>query len=113
MLLNYDANRTHSSCREATGTACCRHHAAHGRQLLCSSAVAYFNKSAAAEALLTAWAEAMAYNANAADDRTLDLLVNDDGWIDRAAFGWLPASYLRGAKSSTAEVTSGDCLHPR
>ena len=111
MLLNYDANRTHSTCRE--GTACCRHHAAHGRQLLCSSAVAYFNKSAAAEALLTAWAEAMAYNTNAADDRTLDLLVNDDGWIDRAAFGWLPASYLRGAKSSTAEVTSGDCLHPR
>jgi len=107
VLLNYDANRTHSSCREATGTACCRHHAAHGRQLLCSSAVAYFNKSAAAEALLTAWAEAMAYNANAADDRTLDLLVNDDGWIDRAAFGWLPASYLQGAKSSTAEVTSG------
>lgn len=107
VLLNYDANRTHSSCREATGTACCRHHAAHGRQLLCSSAVAYFNKSAAAEALLTAWAEAMAYNTNAADDRTLDLLVNDDGWIDRAAFGWLPASYLRGAKSSTAEVTSG------
>ena len=34
-------------------------------------------------------------NSKAPDDQALDLLVNDDGWIDRAAFGWLPQSYLR------------------
>ena len=39
----------------------------------------------------------MAYepNWNAPDDQTMDLLVNEDGWIDRCAFGWLPESYLR------------------
>ena len=56
-----------------------------------------FNKSTAAEELLGAWAEAMAYEANvrAPDDQVLDLLVNNDGWIDRASYGWLPVSYLR------------------
>jgi hypothetical protein len=68
-----------------------------GRRLKTASGVAWFNKTTAAEELVEAWAEAMAYEPNMAapDDQTLDLLVNDDGWIDRAAFGWLPASYLR------------------
>ena len=75
-----------------------------GRRLKMASGIAWFNKTAPAEALLLAWAEAMAYegdgagigsNVRAPDDQTMDLLVNDDGWIDRASFGWLPASYLR------------------
>jgi hypothetical protein len=69
----------------------------HGRRLKMASGVAWFNKSAGAEGLLLAWSEAMAYEANvrAPDDQVLDLLVNDDGWIDRASYGWLPESYLR------------------
>jgi hypothetical protein len=66
-----------------------------------SSGVAFFNKTAPAEALLRAWAEAMAYKANygtgryaAADDQMMDKLANTDGWIGRASFGWLPRSYL-------------------
>ena len=68
-----------------------------GRRLKMASGVAWFNKTEAAESLLTAWAEAMAYepNQNAPDDQTMDLLVNEDGWIDRCAFGWLPEAYLR------------------
>ena len=68
-----------------------------GRRLKMASGVAWFNKTDEAEALLTAWAEAMAYEPNhaAPDDQALDLLVNDDGWIDRVRFGWLPAAYLR------------------
>ena len=69
----------------------------HGRRLKMASGVAWFNKTEAAELLLAAWAEAMAFeaNQNAPDDQVMDLLVNDDGWIDRCAFGWLPESYLR------------------
>ena len=68
-----------------------------GRRLKTASGVMWFNKTQEAEALVAAWAAAMAYepNAKAPDDQTLDLLVNDDGWIDRCAFGWLPAAYLR------------------
>ena len=68
-----------------------------GRQLKMASGVAWFNKTAAAQALLTAWAESMAYERNllAADDQMMDILVNNDGWIDRISFGWLPESYLR------------------
>lgn len=68
-----------------------------GRVLKMASGVAWFNKTDDAEALLLAWAEAMAYEPNVAapDDQTLDVLVNRDGWIDRANYGWLPASYLR------------------
>ena len=62
-----------------------------------SPGVCFFNRTAPAEALLRAWAEVMAHpnNSRAPDDQTLDLLVNSDGWIDRAQFGWLPESYLR------------------
>ena len=68
-----------------------------GRRLKTASGVAWFNKTDAAEHLLVAWSEAMAYtdNIKAPDDQALDLLVNDDGWIDRCSFGWLPESYLR------------------
>lgn len=68
-----------------------------GRRLKMASGVAWFNKTAPAEALLLAWSEAMAYELNVAapDDQVMDLLVNEDRWIDRVAFGWLPESYLR------------------
>ena len=68
-----------------------------GRRLKTASGIAWFNKTESASQLLTAWAQSMAYDTNIAapDDQALDLLVNDDGWIDRCAFGWLPASYLR------------------
>ena len=68
-----------------------------GRRLKMASGVAWFNKTVAAEHLLVAWSDAMAFgeNVKAPDDQTLDLLVNDDGWIDRVNFGWLPESYLR------------------
>ena len=81
LLWNFQANVSHFN----------------GRRLKTASGVMWFNKTDAAEALLTAWSEAMAYEPNAAapDDQTLDLLVNEDGWIDRCAFGWLPAAYLR------------------
>ena len=61
-----------------------------GRRLKMASGVAWFRKTARAENLLTAWAQAMAYapNVNAPDDQTLDLLVNEDGWMDRVEFGW-------------------------
>jgi len=68
-----------------------------GRRLKMASGVAWFNKTQPAEALLLAWAEAMAHepNVRAPDDQVMDLLVNEDGWIDRVRFGWLPESYLR------------------
>jgi len=68
-----------------------------GRRLKMASGVAFFNKTEPAEALLTAWAEAMAYPPNSAapDDQAMDELVNGDGWIERVAWGWLPAKYLR------------------
>ena len=68
-----------------------------GRRLKTASGIAWFNKTESASLLLTAWAQSMAYDTNIAapDDQALDLLVNDDGWIDRCNFGWLPASYLR------------------
>jgi len=75
----------------------CNVSAFQGRRLKMASGVGYYNKTSRAEALLRAWAQAQAYEKNAAapDDQTLDLLVNDDGWIDRIEFGWLPEVYLR------------------
>jgi hypothetical protein len=63
MLWNWQANVSHFN----------------GRRLKTASGVMWYNKSEAAETLLTAWSQAMAYDANAAapDDQTLDLLVND------------------------------------
>lgn len=68
-----------------------------GRRLKMASGVAFFNQTDAARAVLAAWAQVMAYPPNAAspDDQAMDLLVNDDGWIDRVRWGWLPAAYLR------------------
>ena len=59
--------------------------------------MAYFNTTARTKRLLKAWAEAMAYEANARapDDQVLDLLLAQGGWLKRASFGWLPTSYLR------------------
>jgi hypothetical protein len=63
------------------------------------SGLAFFNKTKRAKRLATAWAEAMAFDANqqAPDDQVLNKLVNSPGggWMPRASFGWLPASYLR------------------
>ena len=68
-----------------------------GGRLKMASGVAFFNKTKPAEALLTAWSEAMAFPPNSAapDDQAMDELVNGDGWIARVAWGWLPAKYLR------------------
>ena len=59
--------------------------------------MAYFNTTARTKRLLKAWAEAMAYEANARapDDQVLDLLLSQGEWLRRASFGWLPAAYLR------------------
>ena len=61
------------------------------------SGVTFFNKTTRATHLLKAWAEAMAYpaNARAPDDQVLDLLLVQGQWLRRATFGWLPSSYLR------------------
>ena len=47
--------------------------------------------------MLTAWAEAMAWEGNrrAPDDQVLDTILKEGEWIKRASYGWLPASYLR------------------
>ena len=61
------------------------------------SAVAFFNTTSRAHRLLTAWAEAMAWegNAPAPDDQVLDLLLSEGDWLRRASFGWLPSAYMR------------------
>jgi hypothetical protein len=83
----------------------------HFARLRMSSGVAFFNKTAPAEALLRAWAEAMAYEANyaAADDQLMDELVNKGRWGERVSFGWLPESYLR--LKSNAEGPPPVILH--
>ena len=61
------------------------------------SGVVYFNSTERARALVGAWAEAMAYGTNpeAPDDQVFNELLGPGGWVRRASFGWLPASYLR------------------
>ena len=61
------------------------------------SGVVFFNQTHRARALLTAWSEAMAWEANtkAPDDQVLDLLLKEGGWIARTSVGYLPSSYLR------------------
>ena len=68
-----------------------------GNKLSGGSGVMFFNKTERGTRLLFAWAQAMAYGPNdmAPDDQVLGLLVNDDGWMERASYGWLPASYMR------------------
>jgi hypothetical protein len=81
LVFNFWANETNLTIRSIPNTA---------------SGVIYFNQTFAAQKVLTAWAEAMAYekNVKAPDDQVLDvLLVN--GWLERASYGWLPAAYLR------------------
>ena len=61
------------------------------------SGVVFFNQTMRAKAVLTAWSEAMAWNKNqrAPDDQVFDKILKQGGWLYRASFGWLPASYLR------------------
>ena len=61
------------------------------------SGVVFFNQTIRATRVLTAWAEAMAWDGNtrAPDDQVLDTILKEGGWINRASYGWLPASYLR------------------
>ena len=61
------------------------------------SGVIFFNQTSRARGVLTAWAEAMAWDTNtrAPDDQVLDKLLKEGGWLARASFGWLPASYMR------------------
>ena len=61
------------------------------------SGVVFFNQTQRARAVLRAWAEAMAWPANqrAPDDQVFDTILKKGGWLARASFGWLPASYLR------------------
>ena len=82
LLFNYWANETRPETKNTPN---------------CGSAVAFFNTTEPAKALLKAWAQAMAYagNARAPDDQVLDLLLSKGEWLRRASFGWLPAAYLR------------------
>ena len=61
------------------------------------SGVAFFNHTHRAQHVLTAWAEAMAYDSNsrAPDDQVLNELLDSGGWTQRASYGWLPVAYLR------------------
>ena len=81
-LFNYWGNETNITNRYTPNTG---------------SGVAFFNQTFKAKKVLVAWAEAMAYmpNHKAPDDQVLDKLLVEGGWLKRASFGWLPASYLR------------------
>jgi hypothetical protein len=70
---------------------------AHASTPQSGSGVVYFNQTVRATRVLTAWAEAMAWEGNtrAPDDQVLDTVLKEGEWIKRASFGWLPASYLR------------------
>ena len=61
------------------------------------SGVVFFNQTIRATRVLTAWAEAMAWEGNtrAPDDQVLDKVLKEGEWLKRASYGWLPASYLR------------------
>ena len=70
---------------------------AHASSPTTGSGVVYFNQTVRATRVLTAWAEAMAWEGNtrAPDDQVLDTILKAGKWLQRASFGWLPASYLR------------------
>ena len=61
------------------------------------SGVVFINNTKRGKQLIRAWAEAHAWpgNAEVPDDQVLDTIINEGGWLHRAAFGWLPDSYLR------------------
>jgi hypothetical protein len=81
-LFNFWANETNLTYRHAPNVG---------------SAVAFFNQTYRAKALLAAWAEAMQFSTNsqAPDDQVLDKLLKEGKWMGRVSLGWLPASYLR------------------
>ena len=82
LLFNYWANETSPETKNTPNIG---------------SAVAYFNATMRAKAILRGWAQAMAYDTNqrAPDDQVLDLLLGEGEWLKRASFGWIPSSYLR------------------
>ena len=55
------------------------------------------NQTRRAKSVLTAWAEAMAWeeNTKAPDDQVFDTILKEGGWLGRTSLGWLPSSYLR------------------
>ena len=61
------------------------------------SGVVFFNQTRRAKSVLTAWAEAMAWeeNTKAPDDQVFDTILKEGGWLGRTSLGWLPSSYLR------------------
>ena len=61
------------------------------------SGVAFFNHTRKSRNVLTAWAEAMAYDTNsrAPDDQVLNEVIGSNDWVQRASYGWLPVAYLR------------------
>jgi hypothetical protein len=70
---------------------------AHASTPTTGSGVVFFNTTQRAKKVLRAWAESMAWQGNTRvpDDQALDKLLKEGGWITRASYGWLPASYLR------------------
>ncbi len=71
------------------------------------SGVVFFNQTSRAKAVLTAWAEAMAWweNQRAPDDQVLDTLLKEGGWLYRASYGWLPAACA--SRSQTSDLVRG------
>ena len=59
--------------------------------------MAFFNHTHKSRNVLTAWAEAMAYETNvrAPDDQVLNEVIGSNDWVQRASYGWLPVAYLR------------------
>ena len=82
---------------QSTEPALALHPRQHASTPTTGSGVVFFNHTSRAKSVLTAWAEAMAWEGNyrAPDDQVLDVLLKQGGWLRRASFGWLPASYLR------------------
>ena len=71
------------------------------------SGVVFFNQTSRAKAVLTAWAEAMAWweNQRAPDDQVLDTLLKEGGWLYRASYGWLPAACA--SRSQNSDLVRG------
>ena len=69
----------------------------HGKSPSLGSGVMFVNATQRAVDIITAWAEAMANDANAEapDDQVLNKLLNEGAWLARASYGYMPASYMR------------------